>query len=118
MTVEVEGLLPVAWQLVGAVHDWDAQHVDDLLAGRTRQDLLTLTVILAAAVEEDRTPADLIGWTDEPHPRSRKALAAFRRSEAKRLDALGWGPSRIARALGCDHTTVLHHLGRRTRRLA
>ena len=59
----VEMALPTILELIGAVRDGDARAVAravDLL------DLPAAVVLLAAMVDDTRTPTDLLAWTEKP----------------------------------------------------
>lgn len=70
----VEMALPTILELIGAVRDGDAQAVAravDLL------DLPAAVVLLAAMVDDTRTPTDLLAWTEDL-PSARQARARRR----------------------------------------
>lgn len=53
-----------AMQLAAAVHDYETLAVHDILNGATRADLHAMAVTLAAMVDIDLTPAQLLAWND------------------------------------------------------
>lgn len=57
-----ESLVPVATQLVGAVHDDGAGAVARVLCGIHPDHLPALAVVLAACVDPDSTLDELLGW--------------------------------------------------------
>ncbi len=70
----IEMALPTILELIGAVRDGDAQAVTravDLL------DLPAAVVLLAAMVDDSRTPTDLLAWTEDL-PTARQARARRR----------------------------------------
>ena len=70
----IEMALPTILELIGAVRDGDAQAVTravDLL------DLPAAVVLLAAMVDDSRTPTDLLAWTEDL-PSARQARARRR----------------------------------------
>lgn len=61
-----EALVPVAVRLAGSVRDDGPAEVAMILAGVPAAHLPALAVVLAAMVDPDRTPSELIGWVDQP----------------------------------------------------
>jgi hypothetical protein len=59
-----ERMVPVAMRVVGAVHDEGAGAVARALAPLTPQERIAVTVVLAAMVNPDRTPSELLAWVD------------------------------------------------------
>ena len=59
-----ETMVPVAQRLVGAVHDDGPGEVARALAGRSPQELYALIVVLAGMVDPNRTPSELLAWTN------------------------------------------------------
>lgn len=62
-TTRVDCALPLALELVDAVHRMDRREVARLI---DLADLPALAVVLAGMVDEDRTVRDLLGWVDAP----------------------------------------------------
>lgn len=60
-----EAHVPLALELVDAVHRWDRR---DVMAALDRADLEALAVVLAAMVDQDRTLTQMLGWTDAHMP--------------------------------------------------
>jgi hypothetical protein len=65
-----ERMVPVAAQLVGAVHDDGPDEVAAILRKIRPQQYDALAVVLAAMVDPELTPAELLAWVqwDEPEP--------------------------------------------------
>lgn len=59
-----ESLVPTAARLVGAVHDDGPAAVARVLAGVPTEHLPAFTVVLAAMVDPNKSPRDLLGWVD------------------------------------------------------
>lgn len=59
-----EAMVPVAARLVGAVHDDGPGHVARVVNSLDAQEIRGLVVVLAAMVDPDRTPTELLGWVD------------------------------------------------------
>jgi len=57
-----ENLVPVAGQLVGAVHDDGIGAVARILSGVHPDHMYALAVVLAAMVDPDSPPSELLGW--------------------------------------------------------
>ncbi|HMM95378.1 hypothetical protein [Phycicoccus sp.] len=57
-----EALVPVAARLVGAVHDEGITGVSRVLADLDPNHRTALCVVLAAMVDPDRTPSELLAW--------------------------------------------------------
>jgi len=57
-----EALVPVAAALIGAVHDEGAQAVARVLGVVAPENLPALAVVLAAMVDPDMSPGDLLAW--------------------------------------------------------
>lgn len=53
-----------AMRLAAAVHDYEQLDVHDLLSELTRGDLYGVAVALAAMVDVDQTPRQLLAWND------------------------------------------------------
>lgn len=58
-----EHLVPIAARLVGTVRDEGADAVADLLREVPGGRFDALSVVLAAMVDPDRTPRELLAWT-------------------------------------------------------
>lgn len=58
------GMVHVATRLAGHVRDWNQNAVDDLLGRLNAPQQRALCVVLAAMVDIDQTPTDLLAWTD------------------------------------------------------
>lgn len=106
-------LIDVAAQLIGSVRDYGPEVVASVLATVPEGRHDALAVVLAAMVDPDRTPGELLAWMDTP-PQSREFTPlAFRtnhsnprRAEVQRLTRLGWTARRIADELGIGQRTV------------
>lgn len=56
-------MVPAALELAGLVQDLgDADSIADLIGALAEQETAALLVVLAAMVDTERTPADLLGW--------------------------------------------------------
>ncbi|WP_100499384.1 hypothetical protein [Geodermatophilus chilensis] len=120
----VDQLLPIAAELVGTVRDYGPDDVAAVLARVPAGRHDALAVVLAAMVDPDRSPAELLAWLDGP-TRSRpftpdrynvKKLSAEalgrrgeRRAEIARLSALRVPAHEIARRLGITTRSVVRH---------
>lgn len=62
----VDDLVPLAAQLVGTVRDYGPEDVAAVLARVPEGRHDALAVVLAAMVNPDASPADLLAWTDGP----------------------------------------------------
>ncbi len=60
----VDCALPLALELVGAVRDHDSRTVEHVL---DVADVPALAVVLAAMVDETKTPRELLQWVDDAH---------------------------------------------------
>jgi hypothetical protein len=71
-----ESLVPVACRLVGAVHDDGPADVARALADVPPDRMPALAVVLAAMVNPDRSPADLLAWVtwDDTPPARQPSL--------------------------------------------
>lgn len=59
-------LAPVAAQLAGTLRDYDLADVHGVLADVPEQKRTDLILVLAAMVDPDATPAELLAWTRRP----------------------------------------------------
>lgn len=72
-----DALVPVAAELIGCVRDYDPADTAEILARVPDGRLDALAVVLAAMVDPDRTPAELLAWTQvriPPRPQTGKRL--------------------------------------------
>ena len=109
---DTDELIDVAAQLVGSVRDYGPDVVASVLATVPEGRHDALAVVLAAMVDPDRTPGELLAWLDEPTPSREFTPLAFRaaanpkRAEVQRLTWLGWSARRIAEHTGLGRRTV------------
>lgn len=75
-------MVPAAAQLVGAVHDYGPEDVEYTLEQVPDADREQLLITLAAMVDPDRTPKQLLGWTSIGPIPSRPELAICRSDTA------------------------------------
>ncbi len=67
MTTNLEReAVTLAQQLVGAVHECNRRRISELTHTASRQQLTAATVALAAMVDPDRKPSELLAWLDDP----------------------------------------------------
>lgn len=59
-----EALVPIAAELVGTVRDYGTDEVRAVLARVPHGNLDDLAVVLAAMVDPDARPAELLAWTE------------------------------------------------------
>lgn len=74
---EILAVLPVAEQLVDAVHDFDQHAVRDAFDA-AGQDLRSLCIALAAALNPDEDIVGLLGWSTNPDEYQRLRDAGIR----------------------------------------
>lgn len=79
----VDALVPIAAELVGTVRDYGPADVAAVLARVPAGRHDALAVVLAAMVDPDRTPAELLAWTEH---------SIAERVERARLVAAGVSP--------------------------
>lgn len=117
-----DALVPLAAELVATVRDYGPDDVAEVLARVPDGRLDALAVVLAAMVDPDARPSDLLAWTrggpvqsceDRPTPRHLLVRAikpipprAERRAEVARLTALGLSASEIAERIGIQKRSV------------
>jgi len=65
---QVDSLVPLAAELIGSVRDFGPDAVADVLSRVPDGRHDALAVILAAMVDPDRTPGELLCWTEGPVP--------------------------------------------------
>lgn len=65
---EAEQLVPLAAELVGSVRDFGNEVVADVLARVPNGRHDALAVVLAAMVDPDARPSELLSWTSDPVP--------------------------------------------------
>ncbi len=58
--------ITLAQQLVGAVHECNRRRIGELIRNATPQQRYSVIVTLAAMVDPDRKPSDLLAWLDDP----------------------------------------------------
>lgn len=118
-----ETLVPIAAELVATVRDYGPDDVARVLARVPAGRHDALAVVLAAMVDPDARPSQLLAWTDAgPVPSRDFTPTAFRdlsTDHASRVDerhtliaqltAEGWGPSAIAKRLGMTKRSVVRH---------
>lgn len=77
----VDALIPVACRLVGAVRDGDRDDVAGVLAEVPggRQD--ALLVVVAAMVDPDRSPGELLAWASAPRDVNAPSMRGLRAIE-------------------------------------
>lgn len=64
MTADLaDALVPIAAELVGTIRDYGPEDTAEILARVPDGRLDALAVVLAAMVDPDRTPAELLAWT-------------------------------------------------------
>jgi hypothetical protein len=73
-----EDLVPIAAELVGTVRDYGPDDVAAVLARVPGGRYDALAVVLAAMVDADRTPAELLDWTTTGPVQSRGDLVGVR----------------------------------------
>jgi hypothetical protein len=81
-----------ASRLAGAVHDGSAQDVAVILAALSQQELVELSVTLAAMVPVEYSPGDLLAWNDsryDPVKPKPVPVVITRRKPRKRLQPHG-----------------------------
>jgi hypothetical protein len=59
-------LAPVAARIVGTIRDYDLDDVHQIVAKVPDEKRTDLILLLAAMVDPDQTPADLLEWTTRP----------------------------------------------------
>lgn len=74
-----ESLVPLAAELVGCVRDYGTDEVRAVLARVPHGNLDDLAVVLAAMVDPDARPADLLAWTVDGPVTSRPGFDLGRR---------------------------------------
>ncbi|SNR32795.1 hypothetical protein [Blastococcus mobilis] len=74
-----EDLVPIAAELVGTVRDYGPDDVAAILAPLSPGHLYRLAIVLAAMVDPDARPADLLAWTVEGPVPSREGFTPGRR---------------------------------------
>jgi DNA-binding NarL/FixJ family response regulator len=127
MTPEVlaDELVPIAAELVGTVRDYGPADVAAVLARVPQGRHDALAVVLAAMVDPDARPKQLLAWTQMGPVPSReftpdgyqlRTLTAEqlgrrpeRRSEVARLTAAGLTAEQIAARLGVTKRSVTRH---------
>jgi DNA-directed RNA polymerase specialized sigma24 family protein len=127
MTPEVlaDELVPIAAELVGTVRDYGPADVAAVLARVPQGRHDALAVVLAAMVDPDARPHQLLAWTQMGPVSSReftpdgyqlKALTQEelgrrpeRRAEVARLTAAGLSAEQIAERLGVTSRSVTRH---------
>lgn len=119
----VDDLVPIAAELVGTVRDYGPDDVAAVLARVPHGRHDALAVVLAAMVDPDARPAELLAWTSAGPVQSRDFTptafrdlstghaeqVAERRATVARLTADGWGPTEIADRLGITKRSVVRH---------
>jgi DNA-binding NarL/FixJ family response regulator len=122
---EAEALVPLAAELVGTVRDFGPDAVAAVLARVPANRHDALAVVLAAMVDPDQSPSNLLAWTIAGPVQSRDATPAHltvknvkskaagrwseRRAEIARLTALGLSSAQIAYQLGITPRAVTRH---------
>lgn len=118
-----DALVPIAAELVGVVRDYGPADVAQVLARVPAGRYDALAVVLAAMVDPDARPSQLLAWTElGPVPSRDFTPSAFRdlstdqasrvderRTLIARLTADGWGPTAIAKRLGITKRSVVRH---------
>jgi hypothetical protein len=61
-------LAPVAAELAGTIRDYDLADVHEILHDVRDVDRVDLILVLAAMVDPDKTPGELLAWTGAPVP--------------------------------------------------
>lgn len=89
-----ERSVPRAARLVAAVHFDGAYDVAQITDGLDRDELVALAVVLAAMVDPEQSPADLLAWAEPPVSDDANAVYAgwrvadLRRAHAQRVKGL------------------------------
>ena len=65
---EASALVPIATELIGCVRDFDPADSAAVLARVPDGQMGALAIVLAAMVDPDATPAELLAWTDWTPP--------------------------------------------------
>lgn len=118
-------LVPLAAQLVGTLRDYSPEDVAAILDPLPESHLYRLTIILAAMVDPDASPSELLAWTTGGPVESRKFTPpaydiknlsehafgrhAERRQEIIRLTNEGLSRPQIAARLGVTVRCVERH---------
>ena len=71
---EAEALVPLAAELVGTVRDFGPDAVADVLARVPANRHDALAVVLAAMVDPDQSPSNLLAWTTAGPVQSREGF--------------------------------------------
>lgn len=126
----VEDVIGVALRLAGMVHDEDPADTAGFMAGQPPEVLAALPYVLAAMVDVDRTPRELLAWLEWPQPiRYRGAtavappsalLAARPRPDRGRECGTegGWKEHGRLRERRCDLCEIAHAAWRRDEKAA
>jgi DNA-binding NarL/FixJ family response regulator len=126
MSIELaDSLVPLAAELVGTIRDFGPEDVAAVLARVPDGRHDALAVVLAAMVDPDKRPRELLAWTFDGPVQSRdfsppgydmKGLTqsalgrhAERRAEVARLTNLGMSAEAIGERLGITKRAVTRH---------
>lgn len=71
---EAEALVPLAAELIGTVRDYGVDEIADVLARVPANRHDALAVVLAAMVDPDQSPANLLAWTTAGPVQSREGF--------------------------------------------
>jgi DNA-binding NarL/FixJ family response regulator len=119
-----DALVPIAAELVGTVRDYGPADVAAVLARVPDGRLDALAVVLAAMVDPDARPSDLLKWTTEPARSREFTPKAYnlrslppnelgrhpeRRAEVARMSAAGCSADEISARLGITPRSVIRH---------
>lgn len=126
MTADLaESLIPIAAQLVGVVRDFGPKDVAAVLAKVPDGRHDALAVVLAAMVDPDARPSQLLAWTQlgpvpsrdftppgydqEGLAKSAATVWQERRAEVARLTDAGYSAQEISERLGISDRAVTRH---------
>ncbi|HET9893765.1 MAG TPA: hypothetical protein VFQ44_02415 [Streptosporangiaceae bacterium] len=123
----VDKCVGVALRLAGIIHCEDPQEAGDLVNQLTLDELLMLPFVLAAMVDVDKTPGELLGWLDYTPPNPLRRVTAVappsvlvsaprpRRHDAECGTHTGWESHRKHGDSPCEPCEIAEAAWQRTR---